>query len=326
MQLFLTNEVLETVREHVERIVVSATFVTTDEQGRLSGADIAGSEIVFMSSDLLEWSRTSNGVRAAILSALSAAPLVWVQTASTGVEHPIFGALLERGVRLTNAPGLHSQPIAEYVFAHLLSLTKRVREHTALQASRSYTPLQTEELHGKTLGIFGFGGIGRATARIARAFGMRVVAVRRTPGPDPDADSVLSPADLDAMITASDVVLIAAPLARETRGTFDAHRLSRMRPSAVLVNVARGAIVDEAALTDALRTGRLRAAILDVQEQEPLPPSSPLWALPRCIVTAHDSSHSPRTFERGVSLFLENLGRFVANEPLLGEVVRSGDE
>jgi len=324
MQLFITNTVLEAASERIRGIVSSATFATTDERGRLSGPDIAGSEIVFLSSDILEWSRTSDGVRGAILTALSAPSLVWVQTASTGVEHPIFGALLERGVRLTNAPGLHAQPIAEYVFAHLLSLTKRVREHAALQASRSYTPIQAEELHGKTFGIFGFGGIGRGAARIARAFGMRVVAVRRTPGPDPDADDVLPSGELDAMLAASDVVLVAAPLTAETRRIFDADRLSRMRPGAVLVNVARGAIIDEVALVEALRTGPLRAAILDVQEQEPLPPNSPLWAMPQCIVTAHDSSHSPHTFGRGVNLFLENLGRFVGGSALLGDVARPG--
>jgi phosphoglycerate dehydrogenase-like enzyme len=324
MQLFLTTTVLETARDRIEHIASPAAFTTTDARGRLSGAGVETSEVVFLSSDILEWSRTSDGVRAAILSALSAPSLAWVQSASTGVEHPIFGTLLERGVRVTNAPGLHAQPIAEYVFAHLLSLTKRVREHAALQASRSYTPLQAEELHGKTLGIFGFGGIGRTTARVARAFGMRVIAVRRTPGPDPDVDEVVAPERLDAMLAASDVVLVAAPLTPETRRIIDANRLSRMRPGAVLVNVARGAIVDEAALTDALRSGHLRAAILDVQEQEPLPPSSPLWGLEQCIVTAHDSSHSPHTFARGVDLFLENLGRFVAGTPLIAEIARPG--
>jgi len=324
MQLFLTTTVLEAARERIERIASAATFTTTDADGRLSGGDLGTTEVAFLSSDLLEWSRTSDGVRAAILGALSPPSLAWVQTASTGVEHPIFGALLERGVRVTNAPGMHAVPIAEYVFAQLLSLTKRVREHAALQANRRYTPLQGEELHGKTLGIFGFGGIGRATARIARAFGMRVVAVRRTPGPDPDADELLLPAELDAMLERSDVVLVAAPLTPETRHAFDGDRLARMRPDAVLVNVARGAIVDEGALTAALQSGRLGAAILDVQEQEPLPPSSPLWGLEQCIVTAHDSSHSPHTFERGVEVFLENLGRFAAGKPLDAEITRPG--
>jgi phosphoglycerate dehydrogenase-like enzyme len=223
-------------------------------------------------------------------------------------------------VRVTNAPGLHAPPIAEYVFAQLLSLTKRVREHAALQARRDYNPLDADELRGKTLGILGFGGIGRATARIARAFGMHVIAVRRTTGSDSDVDQMFTPDRLDEMLASSDVVLVAAPLTPETRGLLDARRLSQMRPDAVLVNVARGAIVDEAALVDALRQRRLCAAILDVQEREPLPPDSPLWALERCIVTAHDSGRSPHTLDRGVSFFLENLERFVARMPLRGDI------
>lgn len=320
MQFFLTGAVLETARERIARILSSPTFTATDQGGRLSGADVSGVEVAFLSSDLLEWTRTSDGARVALLSALSAPTLAWVQTASTGIEHPVFGALVQRGVRVTNAPGLHAPPIAEYVFAQLLSLTKRVREHAALQASREYTPLDTDELLGKTLGILGFGGIGRATARIARAFGMRVIAVRRTLGSDPDVDEMLPPEALDEMLTASHVVLVAVPLTPETRRLLDADRLSRMRPDAVLVNVARGAIVDEIALAEALRRGRLRAAVLDVHEAEPLPPASPLWALDGCIITAHDSARSPRTLERGVSFFLENLRRFVAKEPLHGEI------
>lgn len=320
MHFFFTDRVLDMVRERIAEIVPQPIFTVTDDRGSLSGADIRSAEVAFLSSDLLEWSRTSDGIRAVILSALSAPSLAWVQTASTGVEHPIFGTLLERGIRVTNAPGLHAPPIAEYVFAQLLSLTKRVREHAALQASREYRPLDTDELRGKTLGILGFGGIGRATARIARAFGMRVVAVRRTPGADPDADEMLSPARLDAMLSTSHVVLVATPLTPETRRLLDAERLSRLRTDAVLVNVARGAIVDETALAEVLRSGRIRAAILDAHEQEPLPADSPLWTLERCIITAHDSGRSPWTLERSVSFFLENLRRFVAKTPLEGDI------
>jgi phosphoglycerate dehydrogenase-like enzyme len=323
MQFFLSNPVLEMARERIVGAVPQATFTTVDESGLLTGAEVRGVDIVFLSSDLIEWTRTSDGARGALLTALSAPSLAWVQTASAGVEHPIFHALLERGVRVTNAPGLHAPPIAEYVFAQLLSLTKRVREHAALQARRHYTPLDADELRNKTLGSLGYGGIGRATARVARAFGMRVIATRRTPGPDPDVDKMLPPERLDEMLASSDVLLVAAPLTAETRRLLDADRLSRMRPDAILINVARGAIVDETALAEALRGGRLRAAVLDVHEQEPLPPGSPLWALERCIITAHDSSRSPRTLDRALDLFVGNLNRFVAKMPLEGDIIAS---
>lgn len=319
MHLCVTTTVLELSGERIRGVVPGATFTIIDASGALRGEAAAGTEVLFLSPDLLDWVR-GDAARGAIVAAVSSPRLAWVQTASTGVEHPLFPALLARGVRLTNAPGLHAPPIAEYVFAHLLSLAKRIPEHASLQARSEYTALPSDELGGKTFGIVGYGGIGRAAARLARVFGMRVLAVRRTAGPDELVDEMLPPDRLETLLHESDVVLLAVPLTPETHRIIDAYRLSCLRPGAVLVNVSRGAVIDEGALVAALKSGALGAAILDVQEQEPLPASSPLWRLERCIVTPHDSSRSPRTLERAVDLFLRNLRSYVDGTPLLHEI------
>lgn len=321
MHLCVTTTVLEAAGDGIREAAGGAVFSVIDPGGALSGEDVARTEVLFLSPDLLDWAR-GDAARVAIVAAASSPRLAWVQTASTGVEHPLFRSLLSRGVRVANAPGLHARPIAEYVFAHLLSLAKRIPEHRALQERSEYRALPSDELGGKTFGIVGYGGIGRAAARLARAFGMRVVAVRRTPAPDDLVDEMLPPERLDSLLHVSDVVLVAVPFTPETHRLLDARRIACMRAGAVLVNVARGGVIDESALASALRAGTLGGAVLDVQEEEPLPASSPLWRLERCIVTPHDSSRSPRSLERAVDLFLRNLRSYVEGAPLLHEVCR----
>ena len=175
-----------------------------------------------------------------------------------------------------------------------------------------------------TVGIVGFGGIGRAVARLARAFGMRVVGSKRTRVEDPALDRLYSPEQLAALLSESDFVVLAAPENEQTRGMIDAAALEQMKPKALLINVARGGLIDEEDLVDALRRKRIGGAVLDVTSNEPLPETSPLWDLPNCVITPHDSGFSPLSIERALDLFLENLGRFRRGEPLLNEV-RPGD-
>ncbi|HEX7671569.1 MAG TPA: D-2-hydroxyacid dehydrogenase [Polyangiaceae bacterium] len=317
--LLITTRVRELAEPRLLAVVPGANLITVDESGTLSG-DAGTAEIVFLSSDLIAWARRSDGVQRAVGRLAGSPALAWLHTASVGVDHPMFGYLLRRGVRLTNAPGIHATPIAEYVMAHLLAIAKRIPEHAALQARAEYLPLDSDELTGKTLGIVGFGGIGRATAKLARAFGMRIVAVRRTPAPDPLVDRMLPPEGLDELLSESHAVVLALPLTNETRGLLDRARLGRLRPDAVLVNVGRGGVVDEAALVDTLASGRIRAAVLDVHAEEPLPADSPLWRLERAIVTPHDASSSPMTLERAIAGFLLNLDGYVGGRPLADEI------
>lgn len=318
--LLISTKVRELAEPRIASVVPGARLITIDESGTLSG-DPAAAEIVFLSSDLIAWARRSDGgVHRAMRLVTGSPALAWLHTASAGVDHPMFGYLLGRGVRVTNAPGIHAAPIAEYVMAHLLAIAKRLPEHAALQARAEYAPLDSDELTGKTIGIVGFGGIGRATAKLARAFGMRIVAIRRNPVPDALVDRMLPPEGLDELLGESHAVLLALPLTNDTRGLLDRRRLERLRPDAVLVNVGRGGVVDEAGLVETLASGRIRAAVLDVQAEEPLPADSPLWRLDRAIITPHDSASSPRTLERAVAGFLSNLDRYVGGRPLVDEL------
>jgi phosphoglycerate dehydrogenase-like enzyme len=168
--------------------------------------------------------------------------------------------------------------------------------------------------------VFGAGSIGGEVVRLAAAIGMRVVAVRRRPGAIPGAQEVVTPDALGDVAAKADYLVVAAPLTPATRGAISREVLARMKKTAWIVNIARGPIIDEAALIEALRDGRIGGAGLDTFVQEPLPPDSPLWSLPNVVVTPHASNSSPRVRQRTLALFVENLRRFKAGEPLLNRV------
>jgi phosphoglycerate dehydrogenase-like enzyme len=253
---------------------------------------------------------------------LRAAPqLRWVHTPSAGVEHLLTPTMLERDLTLTNSAGVHAIPIAEFVMAFLLSSAKLMPEYRAAQAESRWAKwLETRELYEKTMLILGIGGIGQAIAERAAAFGMRVWGSRRSPRPTPHAERVVTGDDWRALLPAADYVVIAAPLTPETRGMLDAAAIASMKPSAYLVNIARGQLVDEAALIAALQAGRIAGAALDTFDEEPLPAESPIWRLPNVTVTPHATANSPRMRERQIALFIENLGRFRNGQPLLNVV------
>jgi phosphoglycerate dehydrogenase-like enzyme len=247
--------------------------------------------------------------------------LRWLHTPSAGVDHVLIPPVLEREITVTNSAGVHAIPIAEFVLALLLSHAKRLPDYRAAQAEarweRSFRP---GELYEQTLLILGIGGIGQAIASRAAAFGMRVLGSRRSPRPMEGVEQVVGMDGWSALLPEADAVVIAAPLTEETRGMVDAAALAAMKPSAYLINIARGAIIDEPALLAAMREGWIAGAALDTFEEEPLPPDSPLWTLPNVTITPHITSGSPRMHERQIALFLENLRRFRGGEPLLNIV------
>jgi phosphoglycerate dehydrogenase-like enzyme len=268
---------------------------------------------------------------------LARAPrLTWVHSASAGVERALTPAARDRGVVITNARGVFSRPIAEYVVMMILAVSRRLPQLLELQRERTWQPLEGAELRDVTVGIVGLGSIGRSVATLAGAFGCRIVATRRrtevgsaaaTPDPEEDAtiddiaiDRVLGPDGLPELLAESDFVVLAAPLTPETEGMIDAAALASMKPGAWLINVARGRLVDERALLRALRDGPIGGAVLDTFAEEPLPPESPFYELPNAIVTPHTSWSSGRVLDRSVGLFCENLRRFAAGAPLLNVV------
>jgi phosphoglycerate dehydrogenase-like enzyme len=251
--------------------------------------------------------------------------LRWVHTFSAGVDrHVPVMATYER-VLLTNNSGSYDVPIAEHVIAMIFAAAKRVPEHLAAQGRREWqreTP--HAEVRGQTLVILGMGNIGSELARLANGVGMRVVGIRRDasrPG-GPGVERIVPPERLVEAAREADYLAVTAALTPATRGMVSAEVLRALKPTAWVINIARGPIVDEAALAAALQEKRIGGAALDVFETEPLPATSPLWDCASAILTPHISNSSPRVRERSLALVAENVRRFKAGEPLLNVVDR----
>ena len=230
----------------------------------------------------------------------------------------------DRPVVVTNAAGLHATPLAEFVLFAMLYFAKRMPRVLADQRRHHWERFALDTLPGKTLGIVGFGHVGRAIAQLARTAGLRrILAIRRAvgspagdPSASPHADLVYPPSGLAAVLAESDYVALIVPLTPETVGLVGKPELSLMKPGAVLINVGRGQLVDEAALVEALRSGHLGGAALDVFAQEPLPATSPLWDLPNVLVTPHSMSTALDENAHLVDLFCDNLRRYLSGEAL----------
>ena len=261
-----------------------------------------------------------------------------MHSATAGVERVLTPSSRARHLVITNARGVFSRPIAEYVLMMILAASRRLPSLLELQAERTWQPLESRELRDVTVGIVGLGSIGRAVGALATAFGCRVIATRRRPdaGDAPSADDaqgdedrplgalmldrVLPPERLPELLAESDFVVLAAPLTSDTAGLFGEAAIAQLKPGAWVINIARGELVDERALARALRDGRLGGAVLDTFAEEPLSPTSPLYDLPNVILTPHTSWSSTRVMDRSVDLFCDNLRRYAAGEPLLNVV------
>jgi phosphoglycerate dehydrogenase-like enzyme len=299
--------------EHVARLAAEFPEVRFDSPPDRAEADrlLPGADIV------LGW-----GVRRANFA--SATRLRWIQLTAAGVGGVLFPEMVESPVIVTNARGLHAVSMAEHALGVMLVLARKLHLARDAQTRRHWSqeeqwsgPPEIAQLQGATLGLVGLGAVGGAVATRARAFGMRVLAVRKHPARDPaPADEQWETARLHELIGRSDWLVLTAPLTPETRGMIGRAELARMPRHAVLVNLGRGALVDEPALIEALGEGRVAGAALDVFEEEPLPAMSPLWAMPQVVVTPHVSGLGPRFWERTCDLFARNLRHWLAGEPL----------
>lgn len=254
--------------------------------------------------------------RALFVAMLKSQRLAWVHTGAAGVDGPIWRQLVDKGAALTTGHG-QAISIAEYVIAGVLDHLQRWPERHAEQAARRWTRLPFREVAGTRWLIVGFGAIGEAVAERARAFGAHITGVRRSGAAHPAADRMARLADVRELLPDADVVVLAAPLNNETANLADAAFFAAMKPRSVLVNIGRGGLVDEAALLTALEAGAPGHAILDVFRTEPLPSDSPLWTHPKLTLTAHASAFGSGQTARNDALFLENLRRRLAAEPLL---------
>ena len=309
-------------------------YLTTqvDEAQRTELADLAPNvELIagLSAEERLERAAEFHGADAHLLTPeflRAATQLRWAQSWSAGVDRYMqLGELLQRDeVVLTNMKGVHGPVIAEHVMAMLLSMCRALPDFARAQARGEWdrgAGSGQRALAGSTLLVVGMGGIGTEVARRAHAFDMEVLATVRTARTAPEFVSELgTSADLDRLLPRADVVVICLPLTEETRGLFDAARLARLRQGAILINIARGPIVDTEALLAALQSGHLGGACLDVTDPEPLPAGHPLWSRSDVLITPHTAGAAALTGTRRDALFRENLRRFGAGEPLLNVV------
>lgn len=254
--------------------------------------------------------------------------LRWIHIVAAGVERWTGAGLLEReGLTFTSGQGPTAQPIAEYILMAMLMLAKNAPRYVRQQDERRWQGHRGAEVCGKTLGIVGLGTIGGETARLAKAIGCRVVAVRRSveqAQENADGVNLLLPArELPRLLAESDFVALCAPATAETRHLIGAEALRQMKPTAHLINISRGSLIDEAALVAALKAGEIAGAALDVFEPEPLPQDSELWSLPQVLITPHVSNASEHFASRASELFIDNLGCYLRGEPLRNVVTQA---
>ncbi|MGH9536069.1 MAG: D-2-hydroxyacid dehydrogenase [Terriglobales bacterium] len=257
-----------------------------------------------------------------------ATKLLWVHSPAAAVHHLLTPEVVASPVRVTNGREIHGGPVAEHALAMMFAIARGLPEAVRAQARHHwaqediwYGPLQPAELSGATAVLIGLGAIGGELARLLKAVGMTVLAVRAHPEQGAGAaDEVHAPAALDGLLPQADYAILAVPVTAESRALLDARRLALLPPRACVVNVARGVLVDQDALAAALVAGRLRAAALDVFAQEPLPADSPLWDLPQVLIVPHLGSATAGMWPRQVELIAANLRRLAASQPLVAEV------
>lgn len=247
--------------------------------------------------------------------------LKFVQVCAVGHDQFDKNAIADRGIRLCNSAGVNANAVSDHAFALLLGLTRQIHVARSNQRLAHWRPMisdltqREEELPGKTMLIYGVGQIGARIAKLAKAFGMNVLGVRRDLSKTlADVDELHAPQDFVALLPRADVVVLSCPLTDETRGLMSAEAFAAMRPSAYLVNVARGGCVDQGALISALESGQIAGAGIDVTEPEPLPESSPLWALDNVILTPHSGGETRAYEDNVMDVLVENLERLWRGE------------
>ncbi len=252
----------------------------------------------------------------------------WIHSPAVAVHQLLFPELVASNVVLTNARDVHAPVVAEHVIAQIFALAKQIPACVRYQQQRiwaqqllwDYSP-RPQEVMGSTLGLVGLGAIGNEVVQRANGLGMKVVAVREHPEkPAQGVDAVYAPQDLDKLLSQADFVVLAAPVTPSTQRLINAERLAQIKPHSYLINVGRGALIDQPALADALRRKQIAGAALDVFEEEPLPTDSPLWPLENLLITPHTAGLTEKLWQRHFALINDNLRRYLAHEELHGLV------
>lgn len=251
--------------------------------------------------------------------------LKWAQLSSAGVDALMnHGLLRDKPIMVTTASGVHSTTISEYIIGAMITFAKNFRQAWRAQQEHRWQPRWPQEMEDATVAIVGVGAIGQRTAELAKALRMRVLATRRScerrmsgaEAGESAIDEMFPPGELHAMLGEADYVVLALPLTPESRGLIGEAEIAAMKPNAVIVNISRGAVIEQNALIEALKAKRIAGAALDVTTPEPLPPDHELWTLDNVMITPHMSGGTPRYMERVIDLLCDNLARYVAGEPL----------
>ncbi len=305
-------------RSFVERVRAEANEIVLDLQWTLIAADGSWSEspedcaLVVLAGDTY--------TSAFVETVIKLPAIRWAHTEDAGTDGPFYDAMRARRVAVTHSPGANAAEVTEFAIGCMLWSAKRFGEFRDNQRARRWQLLALDSLSDKTVLVVGLGAIGRRVAALAKAFGMRVLGIRRSTAAVAQVDEQGTLADLPRFLPAADFIVLALPFAEENRGLIDKSALTLMRPTATLINVARGAIVDVAALKEALVAGRLRHACLDVLPTEPWPAEDDLWDTPRLLLTPHNAWSSPLYLPRVAQLWLENLRRYVRGGELLHKI------
>jgi len=307
------------IAEHGQRlsaVAPSVDVVALPPSDVVPEADRARVTMAFLSKDT--WPHRAQAFMAVVEAAEN---LDWLHLMAAGSDGPIFDILKARGVRVTRSAGASAHAIGETVFMFLHALSRDLLGAAEAQAQRRFAWHQWHELEGRSIAILGYGPIGQRITELALAYGMRPTIVRRSiRGDEPCPTRTLS--ELGDIAAEHDVMVAALPLTDDTRGIIDRRVIDRMRPTSIFVNVARGALVDQAALTAALASSRIAGAGLDVFETEPLPPTDPLWDLPNVVITPHNSGSSYGGPKKVVEIFFANLELYLAGKPMHHELPR----
>ena len=320
MQILMTKAAAERVGSRIRPLAANAEIVTPvaadayERDGRPIAVEDVDPEVVWLSLDSY-----ASGTLGQLFGRLmkTQAPR-WTQIMAAGIDNPMFRAIMEKGVRISKSSA-QATPIAEYVVAHALSLQVPIDAQAELQANHEWKQTPYRELGRTCWLLVGFGNIGHEIARRIKPFGVELSVVRRHPAPDELADRVVGMGDIPVLLPQADVVVLACALNEDTRHMCDEAFFQAMKPGAVLINIGRGGLIDEDALKAGLDRDQPAHAVLDVFATEPLPADSWFWDHPKVRVSAHTSNSGDGNLRRGDDLFLENLRRYLAREPLLHE-------
>ena len=248
----------------------------------------------------------------------------WVHTRAAGIDNLLFPELVDSNVTMTNGTGVFSQPLGEFVLGAMLYFAKDFRRMIRLQQAGVWDPFDVVAISGQTVGIVGYGDIGRAVATRAKSMGMRVLGLKRHGAPlynvDPLVNRIYGPGELSEMLAQSDYVVVAAPLTPETRGMMGEKEFGAMKTGAVIINIGRGPVIDEPAMLRALIENRIRGAVLDVFDREPLPAGHPFYKLENVLLSPHCADHTADWMDQAMLFFLAQYERFCKGEPLLNVV------